>query len=146
MSNPQGGKGGGAHKLVDIEQFCAKKDTILRVRNKNDPLCFAKAIIKALYCNKGPLTHPKQKSTLNENNILDTLAKDLYERAGVPERRVTIEDMPKFQQVLSRDYPRRIRIHVYSMRYGGTVDDSDDFEPIYLFHHDDHFDVIRRLL
>ena len=150
--NPQGGKGGVVNKIMDNDACCAAMKGIIRVRNKNDDLCFAKAIIKGLYRQSGSLKHPQQASIQNENNILGKLAKDLHKKAGVPEGKVSLDAMPKFQKILWRDYPKKIRLYVYSMRYansiifdGSTVEGCEGdtgFEPLFLYHYDDHFNVI----
>ena len=150
--NPQGGKGGVVNKIMDNDECCAAMKGIIRVRNKNDELCFAKAIIKGIYRASGPLNHPKQSSIQNENSILGEMAKDLHKKAGVPEGKVSLDEMPKFQKILWRDYPKKIRLYVYSMRYansiifnGSTVEGCEGdtgFEPLFLYHYDDHFNVI----
>ena len=154
VKNPKGGKGGAAHKILDNDAFCAAKRGIIRVKNKNDELCFAKAIIKGIYRENGPLKHPQMRSIQNENDILMTLAQALHQKAGVPEGKVSLSDMSKFQEVLYNDYPVKIRLLVYSMRYANaiiydgatvdpTVEDSDEgWEPLFLYHYDEHYNVI----
>ena len=62
---------------MDNDACCAAMKGIIRVRNKNDDLCFAKPFNKGMYRQSGPINHSQQASIQNENNILGKLAKDL---------------------------------------------------------------------
>ena len=132
--------------LVNNDEFCAKKRCIMQVNNR-DKICFAKAIVKALYRAGGPLKHAKSKSIENENKILDVLAKEWHGKAKVPLGRVTSLDFPKFQGALCK---HRIRLLIYSMRYTNALiydglsgcKNAESWQQIHLYHREDHFDVI----
>ena len=74
---------------MDNNECWAAMKRIIQVKNKNDDLCFAKAIIKGIYRKSGPLNHPQQASIQNENNIPGKLAKDLHKKAGILDGKVS---------------------------------------------------------
>ena len=144
VHNPQGGVRGALNKKdpLNNDDLVKFKRSLIKVSNKDDNLCFGKAVIKAMYHKNGPLTHPKWKSIQNENKILDTLTKDLYKEAGVPEGKVASTDYAKFQDVLAK---HDIRLMIYSMRYANSYifrGPDDMAHSIYLYHYDDHYVVI----
>ena len=118
VHNPIGGKSSKPDPL-DNDKFVKAKGAMISVSNKNDELCFGKAIVKAMYREDGPLIHPRYRSIQTEGPLLTTLAKELYKKAKVPEGRVTSEDFPKFQDVIARE--GNIRLVVYSMRYSNAI-------------------------
>ena len=111
VRNPVGG-GFKRRDPIDNDEFVIFKRGLITVAKKDDNMCFGKAIIKALYHPNGLLFHENAKSIANGNNMLMTLTKGLYAKAGVPEGRVSSEQYQKFQDVLAND---DVRLIIYSM-------------------------------
>ena len=129
---------GGARKrckYVDLERMIKEKKCFIRIQNTDD-LCCARAIITAKARLEG---HAQWNSIRQGRNIQEKLARDLHRQANVPFRKCTIEDVRTFQNVLP-DY----QIHVLSKESFNAIvfKGPEANKKIYLYHHDDHFDVI----
>lgn len=70
------------------------------------------------------------------------MAEQLHQKAGVPPQKCGIEEVKKFQAVLPQ-----YQIHVLSKdHFNGIIYDGvEGGVPIYLYFHDEHFDVITKM-
>ena len=94
---PSGGVGR-RYKFVNIDKFLMKKRCIIRIQNDDD-LCCARAIVTA----KAKLDkHEKWENIRKGYEPQRSLALELHQQAGVPDGKCGIEDIKKFQEVLSR--------------------------------------------
>lgn len=121
--------------VVDITKMLEKKKSIIQIKNK-DELCCARAIVTAIARQE---KHPQWKSIRHGQYIQEKMAKDLHDRANVPLHRCGIEEVKKFQAVLPK-----YQIYILSNEYfNGIVYSGPEGDvPIYLYLHDNHFDVI----
>lgn len=135
-----------------VEDFIINKKTILRIKNKDD-LCGARAIVtaKAIAEEKNrqhqdPTYHDPRLQRLKKGGRLqEVLAKELHQKAAVPEGSVGREELTKFQEHLGESY--RL-IVVYAAERNACYALSPYVEnqtPLVLYHHDDHYDVITSL-
>ena len=132
-----------------VEDFIINKKTILRIKNKDD-LCGARAIVtaKAIAEEKNrqhqdPTYHDPRLQRLKKGGRLqEVLAKELHQKAAVPEGSVGREELAKFQEHLGESC--RL-IVVYAAERNACYAFSPYVEnqtPLVLYHHDDHYDVI----
>ncbi|XP_052761746.1 uncharacterized protein LOC128204370 [Mya arenaria] len=114
------------------------KRSVIQIKN-NDELCCARAIITAIAQIEN---HPQWNSISLGRAIQGQLAETLHQKAGVPLQRCGIEEVKKFQAVLPN-----YQIHVLSKEHfnGIIYDGVEGGEPIYLYYHDQHFDVITKM-
>ena len=132
---PQG-SGRKRRDVVNLESYLRKKDWIVQIKNKDD-LCCARAIIvaKAKY-NKDP----KYKSIVDHRRGMQTrLAQELHETSGVPLGPCGIPEVKKFQAALPV-YQLNVasKEHLNTLIYSGPEAEKH----LYLYHHDNHYDVI----
>ncbi|CAB4017783.1 Hypothetical predicted protein [Paramuricea clavata] len=132
---PQGA-GRKRRDVVNLERFLRKKDCIVQIKNKDD-LCCARAIIVA----KAKLDKdPQYKSIVTPRGTLQThLAHQLHESAGVPLGSCGIPEVKKFQTALP-GYQLNVisKEHLNALIYTGPEAEKH----LYLYHHDNHYDVI----
>jgi hypothetical protein len=132
---PQGGTGR-KRDVVNLESLLRKRDCIIQIKNKDD-LCCARAIVVA----KAKLDKdPQYKSIVKHERPLQTnLARQLHESAGVPLGSCGIPEVKKFQAALP-GYQLNVisKEHLNAMIYSGPEADKC----LYLYHHDNHYDVI----
>ena len=122
------------------------------IRNKDDT-CGARATVTAKYIadeqerkKQDPNYHDPRLATMKKGGRLqEMLAKELYQKADVPEGPVGREELQKFQDYLGPDY-RLIVI------YGEERNACHAFTPhaenqklLILYHHDQHYDVVTSL-
>ena len=130
------GTGRKRHDVVNLESYLTKKRGIVKIKNKDD-LCCARAIVVA----KAKLDKdPKYKSIVDHRRATQTtLARELHESAGVPLGSCGIPEVKKFQTALP-DYQLSVisKEHLNALIYSGP----DAEKHLYLYHHDNHYDVI----
>lgn len=121
--------------VVDLTKMLNMKKSIIQIKNKDD-MCCARAIVTAIARHE---KHPQWNNIRLGRYIQGKLAEELHEKVSVPKQTCTIDDVKTFQSVLT-DY----QIHVLSKEYFNAIIYSgpDGGVPIYLYHHDRHFDVI----
>ena len=149
--------GRGKRCYVDLERKMTEKQCFINIKNK-DELCCARAIITA----KAKLDKDSRWNSIRQGRkIQKQLAEELHQQAGVQHKRCDLEDVKKFQFVLP-DY----QIHVISkeallnlsclrtfefrtplgtslLPFNGIVFKGPEADKkIYLYLHDEHFDVI----
>ena len=130
------GAGRKRRDVVNLESFLIKKDCIVQIKNKDD-LCSARAIIVA----KAKLDKdPKNKSMVTPRGTLQgRLAHQLHESAGLPPGSCGIAEVKKFQAALPGYQLNMIsKEHLNALIYSGPEADKC----LYLYHHDNHYDVI----
>ena len=131
---PEGGTGKRC-KHLNTEKILKDKKCIIRIQN-NDELCCARAIITA----KARLDkHQKWKSIRKCYEPQGQLAKQLHAEASVPLKECGVEEIKRFQEVLP-GYQINVvsKEHFHGIIYSGPESDKK----IYLFYHDNHYDVI----
>ena len=132
---PQGA-GRKRRDVVNLESFLRKKDCIVQIKNKDD-LCCARAIVVA----KAKLDKdPHYEAIRKKNRAMQTrLARELHESAGVSLGSCGIPEIKKFQAALP-DYQLNVisKEHLNALVYSGPEAEKH----LYLYHHDNHYDVI----
>lgn len=129
---------GSGHKrkpYVDLERTMQEKRCFIKINNR-DELCCARAIVTA----KAKLDKdPKWESIRHGRGIQKTLAMALHKEAGIPLRKCNLEDVRAFQSVLPG-----YQIHILSKEaFNAIVYKGPEAEKkLYIYLHDDHYDVI----
>ena len=138
VSLPSGGKGGKRTSL-NLEKHLEKKRSVIRIQN-NDELCMARALVVA----KAKLdTNPQYKSIVDHRRPMQTrLAQELHTNAGVPSGPCGIEEAKKFQMYLAE-----YQINIVSKEYDNKIiyAGPDKDQKIYLYLHNNHYDVITKM-
>ena len=137
VSLPSGGKGGKRTNL-NLEKHLEKKRSVIRIQN-NDNLCMARALVVA----KAKLDdNPQYKSIVDHRRPMQTrLAQELHTNAGVPMGPRGIE-AKKFQLYLTE-----YQINIVSKEYNNNIiyAGPDKDKKIYLYLHNNHYDVITKM-
>ena len=132
---PNGGTGT-KRSEINLEKLLAKKGSIIRIQN-TDEICLARALVvaKAKIENDSRYYHIKDY----RRPLQARLASDLHQKAGVPIAICGLDEVKLFQTYLS-DYQINIvsKEHQNSIIFSGPEKDK----MIYLFLHDNHYDVI----
>ncbi|CAG2245162.1 unnamed protein product [Mytilus edulis] len=129
------GSGRKSCKFVDIGRFLKDKKCIIQIQN-TDELCCARALITA----KANIDkHPKWEDIRKGRLIQKQLAIELHEKANIPLKACDLEDIKQFQSVMND-----CQIHVVSQQhFNGIIFQGPEAEKkIYLYHHNEHYDVI----
>ena len=132
---PNGGNGS-KRSEINLEKHLAKKGSIIRIQNKDD-LCLARALVVSIAKIEND---SRYKSIVDHRRPMQTrLAHDLHQKAGVPIGSCGIDEVKQFQAYLT-DY----QINIVSKEHQNSIIFSrpDKEKRIYLFLHDNHFDVI----
>ena len=129
---------GGVHKrckFVNTDKFIKDKKCIIRILN-NDDLCCARAIVIA----KAKIDqHEKWESVRKGGKIQEILANQLHERAVVHHEKCGIDEIKKFQDVLSGYQILVVSKHHFN---GIIYSGPEAQKKIYLYLHDNHYHVI----
>ena len=132
---PYGGTGR-KRKIANLDKYLTNKRAIVRIQNK-DNLCLARAIVVA----KAKVDNDERYENIrkSEKPLQGRLAHELHEKAGVPLGQCGIEEVKKFQAYLT-DYQINIvsKEHLNSLIYSGP----EASKHIYLYAHDNHYDII----
>lgn len=134
VSLPSGGVGKRC-KFVNIDKLIQTKKCFIQINNK-DELCCARAIVTA----KARLEeHPTWESIRHGGKLQTVLAENLHREAGVPLHRCGISEIKMFQEVVSG-----YQINIISKdHFNGIIYSGPEAEKrIYLYHHEEHYDVI----
>ena len=135
---PQGG--GRKRTTLNIREYLKEKGSVITINN-NDNLCLARALVVAVArIENDPKYHQIRNS---KGHIQLQRALDLHRAANVPLGPCGLDEVDLFQKYLT-DYEITI--------LSGDHDDSiiyppepGDKQPIYLYLHDKHFDVITKM-
>jgi len=134
VSMPKGGVGKRCH-YVDLDKMMKDKRCFIRIQNDDD-LCYARALITA----QARFENDARWNSIRlGRKIQGTLAHDLHRRANVPLRKCGVDDIKLFQEALP-NYQIVVvsKEHFNAIIYAGPQAEKH----IYLYHHDDHYDVI----
>lgn len=126
---------GRKHKYVNLDRFLSEKQCIIRIQNR-DELCCARALVTA----KARLNKTENWDGIRKGyKIQEQMARTLHHQANVPIRKCGIDDVKLFQKVM-KDVQINVvsKEHFNGIIYGGQEAESK----IYLYHHDEHYDVI----
>ena len=132
---------GSGHKqkpCVDISKLLHTKGSVIQIKNK-DNLCCARALVTAMARLE---SHPQWHNIRSGRHIQQQLAMDLHNKAGVPLQKCGFEEVKQFQAVISN-----YQIHVLSKEHfnGIIYEGPKGGVPIYLYYHDEHFDIITKM-
>ena len=124
---------------MNLGKHLEKKRSIVRIRNDDD-LCMARALVVA----KAKLDNdPQYKSIVDHRRPMQTrLAQELHQNAGAPLGPCGIEQAKQFQAYLT-EYQINIVSKEYENKiiYAGPEKDKK----IYLYMHNNHYDVITKM-
>ena len=136
---PQG-SGRSKRTTLNIREYLHKKNTVITIRN-NDNLCLARALVVAIAKvqnapNYKDLTKPGRRT-------LEIKARELHTAANVPLGPCGIPEVELFQKYLT-NYEINIVSgnHDNSIIYLPKPSTNNNVTPIYLYLHDNHYDVI----
>ena len=123
------------HYGFKLSTFLDTKKSVTRVRNK-DLLCLARALVTDMARQE---KHPDRNSIRQGREQQSILAKGLHQKASIPEGLCGLSEVATFQQVIE-DYQIAVLSsdHFNAIVYEGPRREKQ----IYLYHHDNHFDVI----
>ena len=132
---PYGGKGT-KRSEINLEKHLERKRSIVRVQNK-DELCLARALIIA----KAKIDNDSRDRLIRDHRrpLQARLAQELHQKADVPLGPCGMDEVKRFQTYLT-EYQINIvsKDHQNSILYSGPEQEKR----IYLFLHDNHYDVI----
>ena len=136
---PQG-SGRSKRTTLNIREYLHKKGSVITIQN-NDNLCLARALVVAI----GKIEKdPKYKSLIDpKRRAQEKKAIELHERANVPFGPCGLPEVEMFQKYLTR-YEINIVSgnHDNSIIYPPKPSTNNNVTPIYLYLHDNHYDVI----
>ena len=136
---PQG-SGRSKRTILDISEYLHKKGSVVTIKN-NDNLCLARALVVAIAKIE---KDPKYKNLIDSRwRTQEKKAIELHERANVPFGPCGIPEVEMFQKYLTR-YEINIISgnHDSSIIYPPKPSTNNNVTPIYLYLHDNHYDVI----
>ena len=136
---PQG-SGRSKRTILDISEYLHKKGSVVTIKN-NDNLCLARALVVAV----AKIENAPNYRTLirTDKRIQEKEAKKLHAAANVPFGPCGIPEVEMFQKYLTR-YEINIVSgnHDSSIIYPPKPSTNNNVTPIYLYLHDNHYDVI----
>ena len=136
---PQG-SGRSKRDVLNIRDFLHKKKSVITIQN-NDNLCLARALVVAIAKIE---KDPRYKHLMNpEKRTQEKKARELHEAANVPLGPCGIPEVELFQKYLT-SYEINIVSgnHDNSIIYPSKPSTSNSVTPIYLYLHDNHYDII----
>ena len=142
VEEPQGGTSNGISKrtTLNIREYLKEKKSVITINN-DDNLCLARALVVAVArIEKDPKYNQIRRT---KGHIQFQRALDLHQAANVPLGLCGLDEVDMFQKYLTN-----YEITIVS----GDHDDSiiyppnpGDKQPIYLYYHAKHFDVITKM-
>ena len=135
---PNGGTGT-KRSEINLEKHLINKRSIVRIQNKDD-ICLARALVVSIAKSEND---SRYYHIINHKRPLQArLARDLHQKAGVEIGSCGLDEVKLFQTYLS-DYQINIvsKEHQNSIIFSGPEKDK----MIYLFLHDNHYDVITNM-
>ena len=134
---PQGGEAvrKRKHYGFKLSKLLDTKKCVIRIRNK-DSLCLARALVTDIACQEAD---PDWNSIPQGRQLQTILAKELHQKANVPEGLCGLPEIAKFQAVIV-DYQIVVLSaeHFNAIIYKGPKREKQ----IYLYLHENHFDII----
>ena len=133
---PQG-SGRSKRSVVNIKEYLHKKKSVIVIRN-NDNLCLAHALVVAI----AKIEKASNYAYLRDaDRAQEKKARELHAAANVPLGPCGIEEVKLFQKHLAS-----YEINIISGNHDNTIiypsEHSDNVTPIYLYLHDNHYDII----
>ena len=133
---PQG-SGRSKRNVVNIKEYLHKKRSVITIRN-NDNLCLARALVVAIAKVEKA---PNYVYLREDDRAQEKKARELHAAANVPLGPCGIEEVKLFQKHLTS-----YEINIISGNHDNTIiypsEHSDNVTPIYLYLHDNHYDII----
>ena len=142
VEEPQGGASNGRSKrtILNIREYLKKKKSVITITN-TDNLCLARALAVAIArIENDPKYHQIRES---KGRIQLQRALDLHRAANVPLDLCGLDEVKQFQEYLAN-----YEITVLSGDHGDSIifpSEPGDKQPIYLYYHNKHFDVITKM-
>ena len=139
VEQPQG-SGRSKRTVLNIKEYLHKKGSVVTIKN-NDNLCLARALVTAIAkIEKAPNYRNMIRS---DNKIQEKEATKLHDAANVPLGPCGIPEVEMFQKYLT-NYEINIVSgnHDNSIIYPPKPSTNNNVTPIYLYLHDNHYDVI----
>ena len=136
---PQG-SGRSKRTTLNISEYLHKKGSVITIKN-NDDLYLARALVVAIARIE---KDPKYKSLIDSRGrAQEKKARELHERANVPFGSCGLPKVDLFQKYLT-NYEINIVSgnHNDSIIYPSKPSNNNNVTPIYLYLHDNHYDVI----
>ena len=136
---PQG-SGRSKRTTLNIKEYLHKKNSVITIQN-NDNLCLARALVVAIAKVENA---PNYKNlTRTDRRTQEKKAKELHTAANVPLGPCGIPEVEMFQKYLT-NYEINIVSgnHASSIIYPPKPSTNNNVTPIYLYLHDNHYDVI----
>ena len=136
---PQG-SGRSKRTTLNIREYLHKKGSVVTIKN-NDNLCLARALVVAI----AKIENAPNYRTLirSDKRIQEKKAKELHTAANVPLGPCGIPEVEMFEKYLT-NYEINIVSgnHANSIIYPPKPSTNNNVTPIYLYLHDNHYDVI----
>ena len=133
---PQG-SGRSKRNVVNIKEYLHKKGSVITIKN-HDNLCLARALVVAIAKVENAPNYEYLRRNVRAQQIK---AMELHRAANVPLGPCGLAEVDLFQRYLTQ-----YEINIVSGNYDNAIiypaQPSDDKTPIYLFLHDNHYDVI----
>ena len=138
------GSGRKKRTTFDIDDYLHEKKSVVRIKNNNDDLCLARALVVARAKKEND---PRYEQIRDARRPLQReKAFDLHEAANVPLGPCGLNEVVLFQQHLS-EYQIMIISgdHNNSIIYPPQPPGTDEKPHLTLYLHDNHYDVINRV-
>ena len=131
------GSGKSKRNVVNIKEYLHKKGSVIVIRN-NDNLCLARALVVAIAKVEKA---PNYVQLRDADRAQEKKARELHAAANVPLGPCGIEEVKLFQKHLTS-----YEINIISGNHNNAIiyplEHSDNVTPIYLYLHDNHYDII----
>ena len=133
---PQGSRRS-KRNVVNIKEYLHKKRSVITIKN-NDNLCLARALVVAIAKVENA---PNYAYLRKDDRAQEKKARELHAAANVPLGPCGIEEVKLFQKHLTS-----YEINIISGNHDNTIiypsEHSDNVTPIYLYLHNNHYDII----
>ena len=133
---PQG-SGRSKRSIVNIKDYLHKKGSVITIKN-NDNLCLARALVVAIAKIEKARNYPYLRDV---DRAQEKKARELHAAANVPLGPCGIEEVKLFQKHLTS-----YEINIISGNHDNAIiypsEHSDNVTPIYLYLHDNHYDIV----
>ena len=133
---PQG-SGRSKRSVVNIKEYLHKKGSVITIKN-NDNLCLARALVVAIAKVEKA---PNYAYLRDVDRAQEKKARELHAAANVPLGPCGIEEVKLFQKHLTS-----YEINIISGNHDNAIiypsEHSDNVTPIYLYLHDNHYDIV----
>ena len=143
VESPQG-SGRKKRTTYNIDDFLSEKGSVVRIKNKDDDLCLARALVVA----RAKKDNDPRYGYIRDSDrpLQREKAFDLHQAANVPLGPCGLNEVALFQQYLT-DYQIVIISgdHNNSIIYPPPSSDTNEKPRLTLYLHNNHFDIINRV-